>query len=165
MWSRSSLELPQLIDVDRQPPPVQRDDETEADRHLAGGDDHDDQREDLPAHVPAVARERDEREVGGVEHQLQAEQDHERVAPREHAGHPDAEDQRRDDQVPGDAHICAGPPASIIVPTSPSPFVRSGPFSISLTEISRTSARPERRRARMTAPTAATSSSSEATSK
>src|SRR4051812_28967835 len=38
----SSLELPQLVDVDRQAPAVHRDDDPEADRDLAGGDDHDD---------------------------------------------------------------------------------------------------------------------------
>src|ERR1700754_1992055 len=164
MSSRSSLELPQLIDVDRQPAPEQRDDETEADRDLTGRDDHDDQREDLPAHVAVVARERDERQVGGVEHQLEAQQDDERVAAREHAGDADAEDQRRDHQVPGDAHRFAGPPASSIVSPGASDAVRSPPRSRSPTEISRGSARPERRRARMTAPTAAISSSSDAIS-
>ena len=58
----------------------------------------------------------------------------------------------------------AGPPASIIVPSGASPLV-SGVRSASATEISRASASPARRRARMTAPTAAISSSSEATSK
>ena len=53
----------QLVDVDRQPPPVQRDDQAEADRDLTRRDDHDDQREDLAVHVPVHARERDEREV------------------------------------------------------------------------------------------------------
>src|SRR3954470_23098178 len=164
MWSGSSLQLPQLIDVDRQPPPVQRDNETEADRHLTGGDDHDDQREDLAAHVAAVARERDEREIGRAEHQLQAEQDHERVAAGEHAGHADAEDHGRDDQVPGDAHRGCGPPASSIVSPGASPGVRSPRVNRSVTEISLGCASPARRRARMTAPTAAISSRIEASS-
>ena len=73
-------------------------------RHLAGRDDHHDQREDLAVAVAPHAREGDQREVRRVEHQLEAEQDHERVAAREHAGGADAEDQRRDDEVPADAH-------------------------------------------------------------
>ena len=109
---RSPLQLPQLVDVDRQAPAVDRDDQAEADRDLAGRDDHHHQREDLPAHVAVRAREGDQREVGGVEHQLQAEQDHERVAAGQHAAGADAEDQRGDDQVPGDGSSCAGPPAS-----------------------------------------------------
>src|SRR5688572_14726415 len=54
---RSSLELPQLVDVDRQPPPVDRDDQAEPDRDLARGDDHDDQGEDLTVLVAVGARE------------------------------------------------------------------------------------------------------------
>src|SRR5215213_12033985 len=161
----SALELSQLVDVDRQAAPEDRHDQAEADGHLAGGDDHDDQREDLPVAVAVHARERDEREVGGVEHQLDAEQDHERVAPHQHAGDSDGEDQRRDDQVPLHAHRFGSPPASIIVPVGASMRVPASPRMTSATEISRGSSRPLRRRARMTAPTAAISRSSEAPSK
>ena len=41
-----------------------------------------------PVQVAVRARERDQREVGGVEHQLEAEQDHERVAAHEDAAAP-----------------------------------------------------------------------------
>src|SRR3954447_21778876 len=161
----SSLKFPQLVHVDRQLAPEQRDDEAEADRHLKGGHDHHDQREDLPAHVPVHAREGHEREVRGVQHQLEAEQDDQRVAAREHAARAGGEDERGDDEVPGEVHFCGGPPASSSVPTSVSPWVRCVPRIMSPTEISCGSASPARRRARMTAPTAATSSSSEAISK
>src|SRR4051794_6333182 len=160
----STLELPQLIDVDRQPPPVQRDDQAEADGDLAGGHDHHDQREDLAVAVAVHARERDQREVGRVEHELQAEEDHERVAPDEHAAGPDREDQGRHDEVPVEAHRFASPPASIIVPAGASIRVPASPRMTSETEISRGSSRPLRRRARITAPTAAMSSSSDAIS-
>src|SRR5215213_1319309 len=161
----SALELSQLVDVDREPATEDRHDQAEADGHLAGGDDHDDQREHLSVPVPVHARERDEREVGRVEQQLDAEQDHERVAPHEHAGDPDREDQRRDDEVPLHAHRCGSPPASIMVPRGASIRVPASPRMTSATEISRGSSRPLRRRARMTAPTAAISSSSDAASK
>src|SRR5688500_5434365 len=164
MWS-SALQLPQLVDVDRQPAAEDRHDQAEADGDLTGGDDHHDQREDLAVAVAVHAGEGHEREVGAVEHQLQAEQDHERVAPHEHAAGADREDQRRDDQVPLHAHRCGSPPASIIVPAGASIRVPASPRMTSAPEISRGSSRPLRRRARMTAPTAAISSSSEATSK
>ena len=61
-------------------------------------------RHDLAVAVAVHAAERDEREVRRVEHQLEAEQDHQRVALDEHAAGADAEDERRDDEVPGDAH-------------------------------------------------------------
>src|SRR5215213_4918371 len=160
----SALELSQLVDVDRQAAAEDRHDQAEADGDLAGRDDHHDQREDLAVAVPVHARERDEREVGGVEHQLDAEQDHERVAPHEHAAGPDREDQRRDHEVPLHAHRCGSPPASIMVPAGASMRVPASPRITSPTEISRGSSRPLRRRARMTAPTAAMSSSSDATS-
>ena len=53
------------------------------------------EREDLAVLVAEPAGEGDQREVGGVEHQLEAEQDHERAAPDQHAGGADREEQRR----------------------------------------------------------------------
>src|SRR5271155_5404400 len=82
---RSSLELPQLIDINRKLATVDRDDHAEPDADLASGDGHHDQREDLPVAVAPHARERDEREVGAVEHELEAQQHHEGVAPGDHA--------------------------------------------------------------------------------
>ena len=72
-----------------------------------------------PSLVAPHPREPDQREVRGVEHQLEAEQDHERVAPDEHAAGADREDQRADREIPGDAHrstTSTPPPASAIVP-------------------------------------------------
>ena len=57
-----------------------------------------------PSPLPHVAREADQREVAGVEHQLEAQQHDERVAPDQHADGADAEDQRRDDEEPVDVH-------------------------------------------------------------
>ena len=59
----------------------------------------------------------------------------------------------------------AGPRSPSIVACVSSPSAIERWRRSSATEISRASASPERRRARMTAPTAAISSSSEATSK
>src|SRR3954469_16788339 len=192
MSSPSALQLPQLVDVDRQPTAVDRDDEPEADAHLAGGDDHDDDREDLAVDVPPHAGKRDERDVRRVEHQLEAQQDDERVAAGENAAGADAEDERRDDEEPGQAHappsrdadtvwpsrapagsagspVPAGGPMRRYsgVPPRPSPAspivpVPGGRSSEATLTRASSSWMPPRRRARTTAPTAAISSRYEA---
>jgi hypothetical protein len=47
----------------------------------------------------AETPEGDEIQIGGVEHQLQADEDKDRIAPRQRAGQANAEKQRRQDQV------------------------------------------------------------------
>ncbi len=56
-----------------------------------------------PSSVAGLARERDEGEVPGVQHDLEREQDDQRAAPREHAERADREEHDRDDEVGGDA--------------------------------------------------------------
>src|SRR3954454_21837359 len=102
--SASALELPQLVGVGGQAAAMHRHDHAEADGDLAGGDDHDDDREDLAVAVAPHAAERDQREVRRVEHQLEAEQHDERVAARHHAGGADGEDDRAAGEVPADGH-------------------------------------------------------------
>ncbi len=60
-----------------------------------------------PASLAVHARERHQREVARVQHQLEAEQHHERVAAADHAGGADREDEGREDEVPGDVHLDA----------------------------------------------------------
>ncbi len=79
---RSSLSV---VDVERQLAAEDRDDQAEPDDDLAGGDDHHDQGEDLALLVADHAAEGDQGEVAGVQHQLEAEQDHERAAADEDA--------------------------------------------------------------------------------
>src|SRR5215831_6815966 len=159
-FERSPLQLPQLVHVDRQVAAVDRHDHAEPDADLAGGDDHHDDRQDLPVAVPPHAREGDQSEVRPVEHQLQAKQHDQRIAPRHHAEGAGAEDDGRDGQVPGDAHRVRPPTPSAIVPVPSGRASGSGAYSIS----SRSSSIPPRRRASTTPPTAAISSSIELTS-
>src|SRR6476620_8041920 len=183
--SRSSVELAHLVDVDRDLAAIDRHHEAEADADLAGRDDHHDDRKDLAVAVAPHAGEGDQRDVRRVEHQLEAEQDHERVAAHEHATGADREDQRADHEVPADVHqpplpwpagclgsasprlsvpsLCArgSPPTpSAIVPV-PSGRLKSRTESVP----SSSPWMPPRRRARTTAPTAAISSRNDATSK
>ena len=81
---------------------VNRDNERETDSGLGRGDRDGEQHKQHAGAgdgLRAVAPERDEVQVGGVQHQLDAEQHEDRVAAREGAGEPDAEQQAREDQA------------------------------------------------------------------
>src|SRR5262245_28172179 len=98
----SSAQLREAVDVEREPPAVDRDDEAEADAHLRGGHRHHREREDLAGAVVRVAREGDQGEVRSVQHDLEREQDDDRVAADQHAERADREQERGDADVPGD---------------------------------------------------------------
>src|SRR6202167_2610339 len=108
--SGSSLKLPQLVHIYGQFAAMDRDDQPQPDAHLARGDRHHDQREHLPVAVAPHARERDQREVRAIEHQLQAQQHHEGIAPHHDAGGAEREHDRGDRQIPADRHY--QPPSS-----------------------------------------------------
>src|SRR5690606_30691073 len=74
---------------------------------LRGGDDHREERDDLAVEVAVHAGEGDEREVAGVEHQLDAHEHHDRVAPDQHTSGADGEQQRRQVQVVDGIHFDA----------------------------------------------------------
>ena len=69
--------------------------------HLGGGDRHHRDREDLAVDRGEVAREPDEGEVRGVEHDLEREQHDQRAPPQDHAGRADPEEDGGDGDVPG----------------------------------------------------------------
>src|SRR3982750_2006648 len=98
------LEQINLVNEDRLAVAVERDDEAEADGRLGGGDDDDEDREDLAGDgvqaplLLQVAREGDEVEVRRVQDQLDRHEDDDDVAARQHAGHADGEEQRPDDE-------------------------------------------------------------------
>ena len=141
-----------------------------------------------PSRVAPHAREADQREVARVQHQLEAEQDHERVAAREHAGERRCEDERRQDDVPGDAHDVEPAPSARgrgrRGPSAVPAAGRVGSASLAAEQLpsgppssrcraswagrpaprQSASGRPRRLRASTTAPTAATSSRIDAAS-
>ena len=80
-------------------------DDAEADHHFGGGDDHHEEHGGLAADVAELAGQRDEREVHGVEHQLDAHEHHQRVAAHHHADDADGEQHRGQQQVPGGAWV------------------------------------------------------------
>ena len=100
---RSASECVGLVDVECDPAPRHCDDQPEAHGDLPGRDGHHGEREDLAVERSRLARERDEREVPGVEHDLEREQDDQRAPPKHHAHRPRREQDPRDDEIPADA--------------------------------------------------------------
>ena len=91
---------------------MDRHDHAQPDAHLARRDGHHDQRQHLPVAVAPHARERDQREVRAVEHQLEAQQHDERIAPHDHADRAEREDDRRHGQIPADRHVGSRAPTA-----------------------------------------------------
>src|SRR3954471_8142873 len=109
MRPESSAELRKPVDVERKAAPMDRDDEPESHAHLRCGDCHYGEREDLSGAVVRVPREGDQREIGPVQHDLEREQDDQRVTADEHAERTNCEKERGDAEVPGDprpVHDC-----------------------------------------------------------
>src|SRR5918996_918835 len=98
---RSPSKRCQLVDVELGAQPRDGDDEPEADHGLGCCDHHDGEREDLAVSVAELARVRDQDEVAGVEHDLEREQNDERVAPDQNAERAGREEEDGDDEVRG----------------------------------------------------------------
>ena len=73
------------------------------DGRFGRGDGHDEEHEHLPAHSE-ILRQRDEREIHRVEHELDAHEDHDRVAPHEHAEHAEREEHRGEGECEAEQH-------------------------------------------------------------
>src|SRR5262245_23185121 len=125
--TRSALEQVDLVHEHGLPQSEQVDDDREPDRHLGGGDGHHEEHEDLAIERLHVARERDEREVRGVQHELDRHEDDERVAAYEHADHADREHDRRQRDQPGERDH------------APSVAARARPRAMTITPIMATS--------------------------
>ena len=61
--------------------------------------------------VAVLAGEGDQGEVSRVQHELEAEEDHQGAAPDQHPARADREKERREDQIPGDVHYVRSPAA------------------------------------------------------
>src|SRR5438445_4288376 len=93
-----------VLDVGGPAAPEQRDDDRQTDRRLRGGHGHDEEDEDLPRHRLIFAREGGESQVDGVQHQLDAHQDDDSVAPYQDTDAADGEQERRHEQEEFHAH-------------------------------------------------------------
>jgi hypothetical protein len=71
-------------------------------RGFGGGHRHHEEDDQLTGVVVPLARIGDQRQVAGVEHQLDREEDADAVAPGQRADGADAEQHRRQQEIPGD---------------------------------------------------------------
>src|SRR6185436_12954295 len=78
--------------------------EREADRRFSGSDGHDEERDDLAIDFAELPAERHERQVDGVQHDLDRHQQRDEVAAQKYAGRADGEQQARQHQVMADRH-------------------------------------------------------------
>src|SRR3954470_17568406 len=98
---RAASVLQQVGVVDRGRPTGAEDrhDDRQTDHDLGRGDDHHEERNDLAVEGAVDPRERDQREIDRVEHQLDAHEDHDGVAADEHTRRADREQEGRQIQV------------------------------------------------------------------
>src|SRR5581483_3466887 len=80
-------------------------DDGQADHDLGGGDHHGEEGDDLPVQVAVQPGEGDQGQVGGVEHELDAHEENDGVAPDEDARGADGEEQRREIEVVDRVHF------------------------------------------------------------
>src|SRR5215203_2626367 len=83
------LQNARIVDIDRLTIPEKHNDDTESYRGFSGRDRHHHKYKQLPGHICVVARERHERQVYGIEHQLDAHEHPECVALEYHADRSD----------------------------------------------------------------------------
>src|SRR5438105_12027742 len=101
------LQRVELVDVDGSAAAEDGDDDGQSDGGLGGGGGDDEEHRRVPGEEAShrrirhqgKAREGKEGEIDGVEHQLDAHQDDDRVPPQDHAGGAEREQQRRQDEV------------------------------------------------------------------
>src|SRR5215207_2973751 len=95
----SPLEQVDVVDRDRRALAEDGDKDAEADHDLGGGHHHHEEGQHLAVQGAVGLGEGDERQVDRVQHQLDAHEHHDGVAPDQHSGHADAEQDGRQEQV------------------------------------------------------------------
>src|SRR5690606_18751776 len=98
---RSAFEERQVVGGGVGPTAHDGHDDGEADHDLCSRHDENEQHDGLAVEVAQDAGEGDEAEAHGIEHQLDAHEHDERVAPHEQTDAADGEEQRRQHEVPG----------------------------------------------------------------
>src|SRR4051794_17162402 len=127
---RSVLQQVDVVDGGGAAGPVDAHDDRQPDHDLGRGDDHDEERDELAVDRARGPGEGDQGQVHRVEHQLDAHEHDDRVAPHQHADGADGEQDRGQHQVVGDGHRGAASPLPGTGPVVPRPRVpraASGP--------------------------------------
>src|SRR5438876_1717206 len=99
----SPFEQVDVLEIQRLAVAVNGEDDREADGGLGGRDRHHEEHEYLAGDAEPL-RQRHEREVYGVEHQLDAHEDHDRVPTQQHAGDAQREQHGRDEEGGSEQH-------------------------------------------------------------
>src|SRR6266508_171978 len=94
-----ALQLGEIVSGRARAPPQDRHDDAQADNHLGGGDDEHEEHSGLTIDVAELVRHGDEAQVDGIEHQLDAHEQHQRIAADQHADRADAEQDGPEDEV------------------------------------------------------------------
>src|SRR5262245_24839276 len=95
----SPFERRKSVGIQRLAVTEQRDHQREAHRRFSRGHGHDEERDDLPVEVAGVAAESDERQVHGVQHDLDRQEDRDQVFSQEHTSRADRKQRGRENQV------------------------------------------------------------------
>src|SRR6478735_8623724 len=119
MYLSSVLQQARVVDRGRATGAEDGHDDRQPDHDLRGGDHHHEEGGHLAVEVAVDAGEGDQREVRGVQHQLDAHEHHDRVAAGEHADAADREQDRGQNQERCRAH--ASSPSSVRVVSLGSP--------------------------------------------
>src|SRR5687767_2880485 len=101
----SALHQVDLVEIDADPVAVDEQDDGETHADLGGGDGDHEQGEDLSGGVVQPGGERHQVDVHGVQHELDAHEHHDAVAPSQHSVDPDAEQEGGQHQVLRDGHL------------------------------------------------------------
>src|SRR6478735_4846388 len=100
----SALQQVDVVDGGRLPGAEDRHDDRQPDDHLRGGHDHDEEGHDLAGQVAVQPGERHQRQVGRVEHELDAHEHDDRVPAQQHRRGADREQDPGEHQVVREGH-------------------------------------------------------------
>src|SRR2546423_7650507 len=104
MSSLSPSEARERVGVQRFAVAEQADHDREADGRFRRRHRHHEEHDDLAVRRAERPAERDERQVDGIQHDLDRQENRDQVAPHEHAGRADGEENRREHEVVIERH-------------------------------------------------------------
>src|SRR5262249_30648952 len=99
MYRGSPFQHRERIRIERLAMSKQVDDDREADRGFRGRDRHHEEHDDLPFGRAERPAKRDKRQIDGVQHDFDRQEDRDEIPPKEDAGRADREEDRRKHEV------------------------------------------------------------------
>lgn len=93
----------QCVDIGGANVPVNHHQNGQTNSHFGGGDDHDEENEDLSVLIPVETRERSQQHIHRVEHQFDRHEDDDEIASKQHAHHTNRKQNCTQEEVMVDA--------------------------------------------------------------